>query len=88
MFHAVNGPEISTYKTVQTPGNGCINGLCVEASNKFAVTCGQDKKLNVWNVQNGRLIRSYKSGAANSEFYKCDIDPSGNFFLTIYNTCE
>ena len=77
-FHSLNGPDITTYKSVQTQGSGCINDLCVEANNKFAVTCGQDKKLNVWNIQSGRIMRSYKSGSNNSELYKCDVDPSGN----------
>ncbi len=76
VFSSVNGPEIVKLKSVQTP-NGSINGLAVEASNKFAVTSGQDKRLNIWNVQSGKHMRAYKSDSITAELYKSDIDPSG-----------
>ena len=82
VFHAVNGPSISKLKTVQTP-MGTINGLSVEVSNKFAVTSGQDKRIHIWNVSDGKLMRAYKSlGQMNSELYKNDLDPSGSFIVT------
>ena len=37
VFNAVNGTDITRLKSVQTP-HGTINGLAVEATNKFAVT--------------------------------------------------
>ena len=78
VLSTVNGPEISRIRSVQTP-HGTINGLAVEATNKFAVTSGQDKRLNIWNVQSGRLMRAYKSDLIMGELYKSDIDPSGMY---------
>ena len=40
VFNSVSGTNITRLKSVQTP-HGTINGLAVEASNKFAVTSGQ-----------------------------------------------
>jgi WD40 repeat protein len=76
VFNSVHGPTISKLKSIATP-NGSINGFAVEASNKFAVTSGQDKRLNVWNVQSGKHMRAYRSEHIHSELYKSDIDPSG-----------
>jgi WD40 repeat protein len=82
VFHAVNGPHITKLKTVQTP-SGTINGLSVEVSNKFAVSSSQDKKIVIWNVNDGKLMRTYKNPAElNSELYKNDIDPSGSYIVT------
>jgi WD40 repeat protein len=76
VFCGVNGPSITRLKSVQTP-HGTINGLAIEASNKFAVTSGQDKRMNIWNLQSGKHMRAYKSEHIHSELYKSDIDPSG-----------
>ena len=78
VFSTVNGPEITRQKSIQTP-HGTINGLAVEATTKFAVTSGADKKLNIWNLQSGKHMRAYKSDLITSELYKCDIDPSGMY---------
>jgi mitogen-activated protein kinase binding protein 1 len=78
VFCSVNGPTVTRIKTIQTP-LGTINGLAVDPSNKFAVSSGQDKKLNIWNIQSGKLMRAYKSSDFQSELYKCDLDPSGIF---------
>jgi mitogen-activated protein kinase binding protein 1 len=78
VFSSVKGPAISRLKSVQTP-HGTINGLAVEPTNKFAVTSGQDKRLNIWSMQNGKHVRAYKSPMGTGELYKCDIDPSGKF---------
>jgi WD40 repeat protein len=40
VFNSVCGADISRVKSVQTP-HGTINGLAIEATNKFAVTSGQ-----------------------------------------------
>lgn len=81
VFNSVNGTDITRLKSVQTP-HGTINGLAVEATNKFAVTSGQDRRLNIWNLQSGKHMRAYKNDAVTGELYKSDIDPSGiNVFL-------
>eukprot|EP01034_Spumella_vulgaris_P023932 gene23932-30216_t len=81
VFSGVNGPEITKLKTVATP-NGAVNGLALDATNKFAITTGHDKKLNVWNVQSGKHMRAYKSDQILQELYKSDIDPSGMYVAT------
>lgn len=78
VFSQVNGPQITRFKTVPTP-QGTINGLAIDPINKFAVTSGQDKKLNIWNVQSGKHVRAYKSDKINGELYRSDIDPSGKW---------
>ena len=80
VFSSVDGPKITHIKSVQTP-HGTINGLAVEASNKFAVTSGQDKRLNIWNLHSGKHMRAYRNENIRAELYKSDIDPSGKYFL-------
>eukprot|EP00428_Durinskia_dybowskii_P080178 CAMPEP_0170442950 /NCGR_PEP_ID=MMETSP0117_2-20130122/47712_1 /TAXON_ID=400756 /ORGANISM="Durinskia baltica, Strain CSIRO CS-38" /LENGTH=1362 /DNA_ID=CAMNT_0010703615 /DNA_START=33 /DNA_END=4119 /DNA_ORIENTATION=- len=81
VFSSLNGPSITHMKSVTTP-MGTINGLAVEASNKFAVSSGQDKRLNIWNVHTGKHMRAYRSEHVHSELYKSDIDPSGTYIAT------
>jgi WD40 repeat protein len=90
VLNAVNGKSITKLKTIQT-STGTINGLTVEISNKFIITSGQDKKISIWNINDGKLMRAYKlappssglgggqigSSITSSELYKIDIDPSG-----------
>ena len=80
VFSSVDGPAVTRLKSVQTP-HGTINGLAVEASNKFAVTSGQDKRLNIWNLHTGKHMRAYRNEHIHSELYKSDIDPSGRLYL-------
>jgi len=76
VFSNVEGRRVSMSKVLPTP-HGTINGLTIEASNKFAITSGQDKRLNIWNLHTGKHMRVYKSEHINAELYKSDIDPSG-----------
>jgi WD40 repeat protein len=76
VFNEVSGPAITRLRSVQTP-TGTINGLAVEPTNKFAVTSGQDRKLNIWNLLTGKHVRAYKNDAVVGELYKSDVDPSG-----------
>lgn len=80
MFSLCYDLDITRIKSVQTP-NGTINGLSIDATNKFAVTSGQDKRVNVWNVLSGKHVRAYFQDSW-GELYKCDIDPSGMFIAT------
>ena len=75
---AVEGNEksVTTLKSIHTP-NGAANGLAFDATNKYAITSGQNKRLNIWNVKTGRQARSYYLETAEGELYRSDIDPSG-----------
>ena len=81
VFCSVDGPRIIKQKSVTSP-HGSINGLSIDPVNKFAATSGQDKRLNIWNVQTGKHVRAYKHDSISGELYRCDIDPSGFFFLS------
>ena len=74
----VEGPVFSKIKTISSP-LGNINGLAVEATNRFAIASGCDKRLSIYNIVNGKHVRTYKSPAVTHELYKADIDPSGMF---------
>lgn len=63
-------------KAISTP-NGAANGLAFDATNKYAITSGQNKRLNIWNIKTGRQARSYFLDKAEGELYRSDIDPSG-----------
>ena len=76
VFSSVDGIRISKLKSVTSP-HGSINGLSVDPINKFAVTSGQDKRLNIWNIQTGKHVRAYKHDSITGELHRCDIDPSG-----------
>ena len=75
---SVNGPNIARLKSIPTP-HGTVNGVAVEATNKFCVTSGQDRRLNIWNLHSGKHLRAYKHAALTHELYKADIDPSGMY---------
>jgi WD40 repeat protein len=86
-FSSVDGPTVKYIRSVTTP-HGSINGLAVEASNKFAVTSGQDKRLNIWNLERCKHMRAYRSEHVHSELYKSDIDPSGRHPFFFCNTSQ
>ena len=81
VISAVNGPSITRVRSAQPQQskNGSINGLSIEASNKFAVTTGQDRRMNIYNLNTGKQMRSYKNDAVAAGLYKSDIDPSGMY---------
>jgi len=82
VLNAVKGRDISRARTINTP-HGTINGMALDAAtNKFAVSTGQDKRINVWNITSGKLMRSYRPSDVNGELYKCAMDPSGMFVAT------
>lgn len=77
VINSIEGNEFHRVKSIPTP-HGTINGFALDtATTKFAVSTGQDKRINVWNLQTGKLMRSYRPEGLNSEFYKCCVDPSG-----------
>lgn len=71
-------------KSISTP-NGAANGLTFDATNKYAITSGQNKRLNIWNLKTGRQARSYFLEAAEGELYRSDMDPSG--LPLVYFSC-
>ena len=77
LIYTIQGPVIKLVKTIYTP-HTTISSLCIDyTTNKFAVTVGQDKRLIIWNIHSGKLMRTYKQET--SELYKADIDPSSMY---------
>jgi WD40 repeat protein len=82
VLHSVTNKKVTRRKSIQTP-NGTINGITLDiATNKYAVSNGQDKRVNVWNLASGKLLRSYRPSGMGGEMYKCSMDPSGTFVAT------
>jgi WD40 repeat protein len=78
----VQGRQIVRFKSISVP-QGTIYGMDVDPTNKYMVTAGQDKKLNVWSLVNGRHARAYKpDGSGGGEMYKVDMDPAGIYAAT------
>lgn len=80
----VHGKSFTRIRSVQTP-HGTIHGLAIDATYKYAVTSGQDRRMNVWNVVTGKHIRAYKHPDVTGDLYKSDIDPSGRCIYYVYS---
>ncbi|GBG27101.1 WD repeat-containing protein 62 [Hondaea fermentalgiana] len=68
-------------KSVNVP-YGTIHDVDVDASNKYFCTSGQDKKINIWSLSNGKSIRSYKPEGDPGELTKVLLDPAGMYCAT------
>jgi hypothetical protein len=75
----VRGRAVARYKTIAALPQGTTYGLDIDPTNKYMVTAGQDKRLNIWSIVSGRHVRAYKtsagatwdgSAAAGGELYK------------------
>ncbi|KAJ3330592.1 hypothetical protein HDU76_005282 [Blyttiomyces sp. JEL0837] len=81
--------QYSTYHNAA--GRSTIYDIDIDASEKYLSTVSQDKRLNVYAVNSGKQIRSYRpdpiddpgldSGAAGG-LLKVSLDPSGRFAVT------
>jgi len=49
--------RVKRFRSVTVP-YGTIYDMVVDATNRHLVTGGQDKHLNVWNLSNGKPLRS------------------------------
>ena len=65
-----------------TSAHGTSYGLDVDPTNKFFTTAGQDKKVHIWSLKNGKGVRSYKSDDDSGEIFSVKLDPSGLFVAT------
>lgn len=54
VLSSVNGRDVCRNKAVAVP-YGTIYDLDVDATNKYMVTSGQDKRVNIWQVGEGGL---------------------------------
>jgi len=73
--------KFSRTKSVNVP-YGTIHDFEIDATNKYFCTSGQDKKINIWLLSNGKFIRSYKSKDDSGELNVVKLDPAGTFLGT------
>ncbi|CAN0050576.1 unnamed protein product, partial [Scytosiphon promiscuus] len=59
VLNTVRGPHVNRLRAVSVP-QGTIFGLDVDPTNKYIVTAGQDKRLNIWSTTSGKHVRAYK----------------------------
>ncbi|KAL2652337.1 hypothetical protein R1flu_020465 [Riccia fluitans] len=73
------------YKSVryhqEVAARGTVHDLDVDASDKFVITVGQDKKINVLNLSSGKPVRSFKPDGDAVEANKVQFDPSGAYVV-------
>ncbi|KAG5189397.1 hypothetical protein JKP88DRAFT_353103 [Tribonema minus] len=72
VLNHVRGRQVSRYKTIAAVPQGTTYGLDVDPTDKYMVTAGQDKKLNIWSIVSGRHVRAYRASpeGAGGELYK------------------
>jgi WD40 repeat protein len=54
----------------------------VDVTQKYLCAASQDKKLNIWNIEKGKAVRSYKTDTGAGEPIKVQIGPSGIHAVT------
>lgn len=56
----------------------------VDVTQKYLCAVSQDKKLNIWNIEKGKAVRSYKTDTGNGvgEPIRIQIGPSGIHAVT------
>ena len=65
---------------------GTLYGLDVDATQKYAVAVGQDKRLSIYNISDGKIKRFYKATDPDAgEVLNVTLDPAGIYAAT---TCS
>ncbi|CAM9937562.1 unnamed protein product [Ectocarpus sp. 6 AP-2014] len=59
VLNSVRGPHVHRLRAVKVP-QGTIYGLDVDPTNKYIITAGQDKRLNIWSTISGKHVRAYQ----------------------------
>ncbi|KAK4270452.1 hypothetical protein QN277_023488 [Acacia crassicarpa] len=65
--------------------NGTVYDMDVDPRLGIAITVGQDKKVNTFDITDGKLIRSYKQGKECGDPIKVTMDPSGTYVVCSYS---
>ncbi|XP_031276141.1 mitogen-activated protein kinase-binding protein 1 [Pistacia vera] len=64
---------------------GTVYDMVIDPAMEIAVTVGQDKKINSFNIASGKLIRSLKQDKDFGEPIKVTLDPSGSYLICSYS---
>ncbi|KAK9291176.1 hypothetical protein L1049_009364 [Liquidambar formosana] len=69
----------------QMASNGTVFDMAVDPTMEVAVTVGQDKKINTFNIAAGKLIKSFKQDGDFGDPIKVAMDPSCSYLLCSYS---
>ncbi|ESQ49165.1 hypothetical protein EUTSA_v10022253mg, partial [Eutrema salsugineum] len=69
----------------QTLSHGTIYDMAVDPTSGLVVTMGQDKKLNIFDIESGKLVRSFKQDRDHGDPIKVILDPSCSYLACSYS---
>ncbi|KAE8654270.1 Phosphate transporter 4,2 [Hibiscus syriacus] len=69
----------------QMASNGTVYDMSVDPVTEVVVTVGQDKKINIFDISSGKLIRSFKQNKDLGDPIKVTMDPSGSYFVCSFS---
>ncbi|CAH2054432.1 unnamed protein product [Thlaspi arvense] len=69
----------------QTLSHGTIYDMAVDPTSGLVVTVGQDKKVNIFDIESGKLIRSFKQDRDHGDPIKVILDPSCSYLACSYS---
>ncbi|XP_058099563.1 uncharacterized protein LOC131243942 isoform X2 [Magnolia sinica] len=69
----------------QVASHGTVYDMAIDPAMEVAVTVGQDKKINMFNLASGKLVRTFKQDPDFGEPIKVTIDPSGSYLVCSYS---
>ncbi|KAH0943988.1 hypothetical protein HID58_003625, partial [Brassica napus] len=69
----------------QTPSHGTIHDMAVDPTSGLVVTVGQDKKINIFDIESGKIVRSFKQNRDHGDPIKVILDPSCSYLACSYS---
>ncbi|XP_057983325.1 uncharacterized protein LOC131168119 isoform X1 [Malania oleifera] len=69
----------------QLASHGTVYDMAVDPSMEVAITVGQDKKINTFNITGGKLLKSFKQNGNCGDPMKVTMDPSCSYLVCSYS---
>ncbi|KAK4742582.1 hypothetical protein SAY87_000583 [Trapa incisa] len=69
----------------QVASSGTVYDMVLDPSTNIAVTVGQDKKINTFDIASGQLTRSFKPNKDFGDPIKVNMDPSCSYLVCSYS---
>ncbi|XVF08242.1 hypothetical protein REPUB_Repub06bG0209700 [Reevesia pubescens] len=69
----------------QMASHGTVYDMSVDPVMEVVVTVGQDKKINIFDIVSGKLIRSFKQNKDFGDPIKVTMDPSGSYLICSFS---
>ncbi|CAA7392022.1 unnamed protein product [Spirodela intermedia] len=69
----------------QLSSHGAIYDMAIEPADKIAITVGQDKKINKYNLSTGKLVGTFKEDVELGQPVKVMLDPTGSYLVCSYS---